>query len=220
MSKKRKLACGEIYHIYNRSIAEFIIFNDESEYIRMVNLISYYRFDNTMGYAACAQMNQRQSHVVVNSEHQQKKPLNLIAYCIMPTHIHLVVEQLEKGGITNFMGVIQNSYSRFFNTKHKRKGPLWEGRFKDAIVKTNAQLLHLSRYVHLNPTTAYLVNKPEEWFASSYAEYIGKKRSKSNICDPHGLIDMKPAEYRKFVEEGIAYQREFAVIKKLAVDSI
>jgi putative transposase len=79
----------------------------------------------------------------------------------MPTHIHLVLRQLKDGGISKFMSNILNSYSRYFNIKHNRKGPLWEGRFRKVLVGSDEQLLHLTRYVHLNPVTACLVDKPK-----------------------------------------------------------
>ena len=65
-----------------------------------------------------------------------------------------------------------NSYTRYFNEKIKRKGPLWEGRFKKVLVNSDEQLLHLTRYVHLNPVSAGIVEKPEDWPCSSYREYI------------------------------------------------
>jgi putative transposase len=116
------------------------------------------------------------------------------------------------------MSTILNSYTRYFNTKHKRKGPLWESRFKSVLVETDEQLLHLTRYIHLNPVTAFLVDKPEEWKASSYNEYLLKVSGSDRTCNYDGILDIEPSSYRKFVEDRISYQRELAKIKELLIE--
>jgi putative transposase len=136
----------------------------------------------------------------------------------MPTHVHFVLKQLSENGISIFIGNLLNSYTRYFNTKHKRKGPLWEGRFKSVLVREQGQLLHLTRYVHLNPVTAGLVDKPEEWAASSYREYIGIVSGKNRICDFKGVLDIDRRRYAKFVEDRIAYQRQLAWMRKLILE--
>jgi putative transposase len=147
-----------------------------------------------------------------------EKLVELIAFCLMPTHLHFIVKQLKQNGISTFMSTILNSYTRYFNTKYKRKGPLWEGRFKNAVVQTDEQLLHLTRYIHLNPVTAYLVDKPEEWPASSYKEYMLMVDDSEKICTYDGLLQIEPDTYRKFVINRASYQRDLAHIKELLID--
>lgn len=142
------------------------------------------------------------------------KLVEIIAYCLMPTHFHLILKQLIDDGISTFMNNMENSYSRYFNLKHKRKGPLWEGRFKSVLIKTDAQLLHLTRYIHLNPTTSHLVNGPEKWLMSSYNEYLAKIDENKKICNYNGVLDIEPTAYKRFVEDRISYQRELAQIKE------
>lgn len=136
----------------------------------------------------------------------------------MPTHIHLILQQLKNYGISRFMNLILKSYSKHFNIKHKRKGPLWEGRFKNVLVETNEQFLHLTRYIHLNPVTDYLVNKPEDWKFSSYREYIGLVDKDERICDFSDYLDMDIPSYQGFVNDRIVYQRELAQIKHLILE--
>ncbi len=119
----------------------------------------------------------------------------------MPTHIHLILKQIENDGISNFMKKILDSYTRYFNLKTKRKGPLWQSRFKNVMIESDEQMLHLTRYLHLNPTSDGLVKIPEEWKYSSYMEYIGISEAK--ICNANILKNFTPEEYRKFVEERI-----------------
>jgi len=98
--------------------------------------------------------------------------VKIISYCIMPTHYHLLLEQVKDGGTEKFISKILNSYAKYFNLRHKRSGPLWSSRFKSVGVDDNEQLLHLTRYIHLNPTSAGYVSMPEDWQYSSYVEYI------------------------------------------------
>jgi len=142
------------------------------------------------------------------------KIVRIISYCLMPTHIHLVLQQLQDGGITKFANQILKSHSKYFNVKYKRKGPLWEGRFKSVAVDKDEYLLHLTRYIHLNPVTACFVNKPEEWPYSSFMEYLTTS-NKRGICDYNDILDIKAKAYRDFVEDRIDYQRKLSLLKKL-----
>lgn len=186
------LITGEVYHIYSKSISEYVIFNNDADFLRMKETMIY--------------------HQVVDG----KKFADIICYCPMPTHLHLTLRQLKDWGISDFMRRILDSYTRYFNIKHNRKGPLWEGRFRRVLVETDEQLLHLTRYIHLNPVTAYLADKPEEWKWSSYQAYISGKED--DICKYDDILDIKPEQYKKFVEDRISYQRELARIKKLMLD--
>ncbi|MCF7887379.1 MAG: hypothetical protein K9L71_03090, partial [Candidatus Omnitrophica bacterium] len=78
------------------------------------------------------------------------------------------------------------------------------------------QLLHLTRYIHLNPVTAYLTDKPESWDFSSYREYISCEKDK--ICQFDDLLEVKPNSYKKFVKDRISFQRELANIKRLTLE--
>ena len=90
------------------------------------------------------------------------------------------------------------------------------GRFKRVLVQTDEQLLHLTRYVHLNPVTSHLVDAPEEWRNSSYDEYLC--RSDEKVCRYGDLLDVRPEEYKEFVNDNISYQRERAQLKKLVFE--
>jgi len=144
--------------------------------------------------------------------------VQIIAYCIMPTHIHVVLKQLVDNGISVYIGNVLNSYSKHFNAKHKRKGPLWEGKFKNVLVQTDEQLLHLTRYIHLNPSTAGIVDKPEHWNHSSYLEYLGEVEDVKMVSSCEDLIEMLPVAYKEFVEDRISYQRELNRIKNLILE--
>jgi putative transposase len=111
---------------------------------------------------------------------------------------------------------VLDSYTRYFNKKINRKGPLWESKIKKVKVISQEQLLHLTRYIHLNPTTAGLVKKPEEWQYSSYREYIGLENTK--MCVKERFFDFSKKEYKKFVEDRTDYQKSLNLIKNIILE--
>ena len=220
--RKIPLATGETYHIFCRSIADFRVFNSEGEYDRMQQLIKYYRSDNSLRFSDFINLKLVQMEGLSNAINimsgDKEQLIGVVAYCLMPTHINLILKQLIENGISKFMKDLLISYTRTFNQLHKRRGPLWESRFKNVLVESDEQLLHLTRYIHLNPVTAGLVDFPEDWIFSSYREYLGKVIEPAAICQFEEVLEIKPPSYRKFVNERISYQRELAKIKNLIID--
>jgi len=220
MFRKEKLVNSELYHIYNRSIAEFRIFHYDELCIRMQQILRFYQFEN---------MPEKFSRFIKGLHANQygfdnylscvskgsSKIVQIICYCIMPTHFHLILKQLKADGISIFLNNVQSSYSHYFNLKHNRKGPLWESRFKNILIQTDEQFIHLTRYIHLNPVTANLVDRPHDWRFSSYGEYLQQTKGEECICEFKDLLKIEPDEYARFVENRISYQRELARIKHL-----
>jgi putative transposase len=208
------IVTGEIYHIYTKSIAEYVIFNKDADFLRIKELIKYY---NTEKRAICfSKYKERNMQQSKEKLQDREKLVQIICYCPMPTHLHLGLKQLKDNGISEFMMRVLDSYTRYFNIKHNRKGPLWESKFKRVLVENDEQLLHLTRYIHLNPVTAYIVNNPADWKWSSYGEYISN--TNDGICKFGDIIDIKPESYKTFVEDRISYQRQLAKIKSLILD--
>jgi putative transposase len=212
--RKDMLVEDGLYHVFNKSIAGFKIFNNRDEFKRILEVICYYQNVNqSIEYSRFVRDEKNAQFCVSKPD---EKFVEVIAYCIMPTHLHLILKQVKKNGISVFMGNVQNSYSRYFNIKHKRKGPLWEGRFKNVLIKDDEYLLHLTRYIHLNPVSAGIVDRPEDWLDSSYVEYLGK--TKDRICSYEDLLDLDSVSYKEFVEDRISYQRELEKIKSLVLE--
>ena len=212
--RKVLFAIGEYYHIFNRSIAGYKIYNESTNYMRFIKLLNYYRFvDNVLSYSRYLTT----ARATISKGFGGETLVDIIAYCVMPTHFHLLIRQNTENGIAEYLSKIENSYSKYFNTIYKRKGPLWESRFQSVHIDTNEQLLHLTRYIHLNPSSAGLVKRPEQWKFSSYSEYIGNKNT--SICTFKDLIELTPKQYKKFVNDRIAYQKELSIIKSQLIDS-
>ena len=217
--RKQELVNEEYYHVYSRSIAKYIVFNDAVEFGRVLKLIRLYRFDNfTYKYSQFMDLEaDTQTSVICNLEKENDLLVEIVAYCLMPTHIHLFLKQLKDKGIEKYLSKILNAYSRYFNEKHHRNGPLWTGRFKNVLVDNDEQLLHLTRYIHLNPVSVKLVNKPELWCYSSYLEYINQDRN-DHLCNIKTIIDMDSKQYKKFVDDRKDYQKTLSLIKHISID--
>jgi REP element-mobilizing transposase RayT len=96
-------------------------------------------------------------------------------YCLMDNHYHLLLET-PKGNLSKIMQHINGAYTTCYNVKHKRSGHLFQGRYKAILVEADAYAGELSRYIHLNPVRAGMVDMPEKYLWSSYRYYIGKKK--------------------------------------------
>lgn len=215
--RKHNLTTGQTYHIFSRSIAGYVIFNSDGEYSRMLDVFEYYVNErpslSISRYLALSDEAQRER---LEMDKNSERLVDIIAYCIMPTHIHLVLKQLKDKGIVLYMKNILNSYSRYFNTKHIRKGPLWEGRFKSVLIEKQEYLQHLTRYVHLNPVTSKLTENPSNWKYSSYNEYLNDDPEK--LCRYADMLEIDAQQYKTFVEDRIAYQQELHQIKSMLLE--
>lgn len=129
-------------------------------------------------------------------------------YCLMPNHYHLVIET-PLGNLSSMMHFLNTMYTVYFNTKHKRCGHLFQGRFKSILIQAGGYAKELSRYIHLNPVRAKIVNLPEQYPWSSYAQYCGTARHEKWIETAFNLSlftehpEEARREYVEFVIEGI-----------------
>ena len=213
-----QLSTGQVYHVLNKSIAGYKIFNNKSDFDRFLEVIAFYQCKNSERFSYFNREKNYKQKLEKIVYSNKEKQINIIAYCLLPTHFHFILKQLKDNGISKFLNDILNSYTRYFNIKYKRKGPLWQGKTKKILVKSDVQLLHLTRYIHLNPTTSYLVGNPEEWQHSSYKEYIEAPGKYIRLCEFDNILDINIEEYKSFVTDTVDYQRSLKKVKNLALD--
>ena len=126
-------------------------------------------------------------------------------YCLMDNHYHVLVET-PLGNLSKILHHINGAYTTYFNTKRKRFGHLFQGRYKAILVEKDSYCKELSRYIHLNPIRAGLADRPSEYRWSSYRCYIGKEKKPAWLTTESVLgyfgDDAFSAQdnYRKFVE--------------------
>lgn len=213
-------ATGEVYHILNRGVAQAPIFLSPKEYKRFLELIDYYRFsDASLSFSHFSRLCLKDKEDFRNN--LKEKMVEIFAFCLMPNHFHLLLRQLTEGGIAKMLANLQNSYARFFNIKHQRSGALFQSMFKAIRIETDEQLLHVSRYIHLNPSSSFLVKIKDlsNYSWSSFPEYLGNQAT--TFTNPKFVLDLAEGKkrYEKFVFSQAEYQRELNKIKHLMLEN-
>lgn len=208
------------YHTYNRGVNKQPIFTSRRDFSRAIETIKFYLPINTpIRYSKFLQFDINQRSKLIREMSEANKRCEIIAFCLMPNHFHFLLKESSEDGIKNFIRNFEISYTKYFNIKYSRTGPLLQGQFKALEIEDDSQLLHLSRYIHLNPTTSNLIN-PEnllnyEW--SSFPEYINQK---SGICEKSIILNsFKSVEkYKNSVLSRADYQRKLKQIKHLLIE--
>ena len=221
-TKRVPLVAGETYHIFNRSIARQPIFLNQKDYQRAFDVLKYYRYSNLplrFSYYNRLPIEQR---VAFLKELAQKgeKQVQIFAYSLMPNHFHFLINGITETGLTSFISNVENSYAKYFNIKYERTGSLFQSKFKGAHIETEEQLLHVMRYIHLNPVTSYILkdnSELEKYPWSSYTEYINQ----SSVTIEPELINSfftSIEDFKQFHSDQIDYQRELDKIKHLTLE--
>jgi putative transposase len=210
---RNKFYEDEIYHIFNKSISNYGIFKDLNNSYRFLDTFFYYN-NNKIKRSFSLYLRKSLKNERKNIIYPVKNSFcKVLSYCIMPDHYHFLIKILRNDSISKFINNLENSFTRYFNIKFNRKGPLWQNPFKSVEIRSNEQLLHVSRYVHLNPTTNRLVDRPEDWIFSSYKDFITDKSLLNDFIKEISIDDI--SHYKHFVENNIEYQRDLKQIKRL-----
>lgn len=168
---------GYFYHVYNRGIDGREVFADRFDFRKFLKALDKYL---------------------------ERCEVELQAYCIMSNHFHLMVRQGEKDDMSVFMNRLGSSYARSYNNRHQRTGKVFGGRFKAKLVDRDDYLLQVSKYIHLNPVAAGVVNRPSDYEWSSYRSYIGDLQDpflNTRVLLDYFNVDNPQIDYREFVEE-------------------
>src|SRR5690606_27819571 len=173
------------YHVYARGHGRQDIFRDEEDFETLRNLFARY-----LSQKAAIDRNGKAYPHLYDS-------VSLLCYCLMKNHFHLLLYQKSEGAMSSLMRGVMRSYSRYFNTTYGLSGSLCESRYKASRISSDAYLMHISRYIHLNPTDwmayphssihAYFIGAPE-WLQPQpvidlfgtlpiYADFLNDKAS-------------------------------------------
>ncbi len=221
MSGKRNVifAKNEIYHLFNRSNANESIFVKKKEITRSLNLMSFYRFNQSLRFSFFDRLPEEQKDKYLEKTLGNVPNVDILSYSLMPNHFHLLIKQTNEKGIKNYLSNFQNSFAKYFNIKNKRFGTLFQRPFKAKHVESDEQLLHISRYIHLNPVTSYMMEfeNLRSSDLTSLQLYLDKKKSWVNTDLIINLIG-SVSKYEKFVKDHVDYQRKLSKIKHLLLD--
>jgi putative transposase len=200
-----------IYHVYNRGVEKRNIYQDEQDYKVFLGYLKEYLSPPPKPEELAKKSFTLQDHVFKGIERQPHNyfgKIEILAYCLMPNHFHLMLRQNDnKYALRDFLHSLLLRYSMYFNKKYNRVGKLFQDRYKAIIVMDEKYLLHLSRYIHINPYeyTKDLVNA-----YSSYAEYIGLRHTtwiNTSILlyyfenNKHSPEFQRAGNYKEFIED-------------------
>lgn len=198
------------------------IFKGQRDLMRMMESIDYYRFKDTpLPFSKFKKLSiTRRKNIFDRLKKKAKFLVEVICFCLMNNHFHFLLKQVEKNGISIFLKNLQGSYGKYFNAKFKRVGSVFQGPFKAILVENESQLLHLSRYIHLNPFSSLVVKKKEDLLRykwSSFPQYLGEPE---RFAKPKIVLSQfkNPQRYRDFVFDQADYQRELEKIKHLLLE--
>ncbi len=166
---------GTIYHVTTRGNRKEDIFNDKSDYkVYLVMIEENLKYYSQFNY-------------------------KLLEYCLMKNHVHLLIKT-DTCPLSDFMRRLNSKYTLYYNKKYNYVGHLFQGRYYSQIIENNAQLLEVSRYIHLNPVRSKICNNPKDYIWSSYHNYIINKESK--LISTEVILDffVNRRRYREFVE--------------------
>jgi putative transposase len=153
--KRPKIINDEIYHLIIRATGDTEIFKSEADYFRAI--FSLYEFNNTQMVTIRDVRLLRRKQIVrepfsgnLKKKREREPLLELMAFCLMPNHIHLLTKQIRQSGIVDFTRKFGAGFAGFFNRKYSRKGPLFS-KYRAVHIKDGKQLKTAFVYIHANP---------------------------------------------------------------------
>ena len=230
--KKALLATNCIYHIYNRGVEKREIYLNPSYYRRFLSVLKHhlnynYPYSLLKRSLDGAKSAKEKQEIFRRMEDKRIEPMvEIISLCLMPNHYHLTLKQLRENGVSIFMHRIGTSYTGYFNIRQERSGRLFETSFKAVRVESEEQLIHLSRYQHINPHSLDLTPKELVNYSwSSLPAYLGKKEPSfvnpemvlSAFKDSKSYLDFVLAEIKRsetFHIQDIAIDDDFGWFTK------
>lgn len=225
MATNRKLVFQNesLYHVFNRGIERRTVFQNTREFQRALELINFYNHkDIPIRYSQFLQLPLEVRESAFKRLSEGERLVDILAFCLMPNHFHFLFRQKIDNGISTFISNFTNSYTKYFNTKYERIGPLFEGVFKAVFIETDDQLIHLSRYIHLNPVVSSIIKDDQllDYRWSSYPAYMSLSKDSAPVLDKKTVLSFfkTSKQYEKFTLDQIDYGMQLEKIKHLAMD--
>jgi putative transposase len=200
-----------VYHVYNRGVDKRTIFKDKQDYDVFLHLLKYYLSPKEEALEHPLKKYEDVTPVRIRPLKNLHKEIDLISYCLMHNHFHLLLKQNETDSMTKLMRRLTTTYAMYFNKRNKRSGYLFQGRYKAALVDDEVYLLQVSRYIHLNPKeisltfrgsslSTYPYSSYPYFLREKYAEWVKPELILNLFKVDNKLPFIKYHTYRDFVE--------------------
>ncbi len=216
MARKFRFSVYEYYLVYNRGTDKRIIFMDEEDQQRFINLMFLCNSKRNMVFR----------DIPIGEAYVFERGDTLVdigAYCLMTNHFHLLVREKIEKGTSLFMQKLLTAYSMYFNTKYKRSGSLFEGPFRATHVNNDEYLKYLFAYIHLNPIKMIDSNWKEygisnlpatkqylnEYSYSSYLDYIKENREEGVVLNKEVFPEYFGSfnEFEQYIDEWMMFKK-------------
>lgn len=189
--RRTPFLANHYYHIYNRGVNRSDIFFLPDNYIYLLRLLK---------------------------KNLNRYTISIVAYCLLSNHYHFLLRPERDNNLHLFVKSLFGSYSQAINKQQDRQGPLFQGRYRSIWVDEEEYLVHLARYIHLNPVTAGLVSTPQAWPYSNYLDVIGQRPG--TLKDTALVPERFPTSdaYRQFVEDYLDHGQAIEGLEKYLLE--
>jgi REP element-mobilizing transposase RayT len=206
---------GSYYHVFNRGIDKKIIFYDKEDIKYFLDRLADFNNDKPVGGI------QRQKTQKYKKYRGKASILvEIVAYCLLPNHFHLVLRQVGDDGVSRFIQRICTGYVMYYNKKYKRSGSLFQGKFKATMLDAIDSVYRLSVYVNLN-YKHHRIDPDKKMVASSIGEYldIGVNKNLCSKSEVASIVDNIGGQ-KKYKEYAKSQSRIFAENKEVIISDI
>jgi putative transposase len=215
---------GEIYHIYNRGVDKRDVFMDDKDRYRFIHDLFEFNDEKPVINVDYRFTKQQDQSMGIRLPYIEKKPRKLLAdvlaFCLMNNHFHLMLVQKSDGGVTRLMRKLGAGYTNYFNEKYNRSGALFQGKFKSVHLEKQAHFLYLPHYIHLNPAEiiGHSIKALKDYRWSSLPDYLGKKNfpsitQREFLLDVYGGTDGYEKDFRAWTNDA-----NLAGMEKITID--
>ena len=208
----RNFAEDAYYHVFNRGVEKRDIFLEEGDYLTFIYYLSAYLLPLEKAIEKYPDLPMRLTSKSLVDE------VELIAYCLMPNHFHLLLKQRTKDGISKLLKQLTNAYTLYFNQNNQRVGSLMQGPFRAAPVTEDPLFIHLVRYIHLNPVASGLTKDLNAHRWSSYHHYLGNEADLP--VEKEKILSYFPSvgAFKGFHEDRADYEKNLDKIEHISID--
>jgi len=207
----------EFYHIYNRGVDKRDIFLEESDYVRFLLSLKEFNCLEPIGSLyEKAYRDEKESNSQLGIGFQKNPRLvEIICYCLNPSHYHLILKQLSDSGISKYMHKVNLGYTNYFNLKNKRNGSLFQGKFKAAKIDSFEHLVWLSVYVNKNAQIHGKIEDAVNYPWCSYSQYLGIKED--NLCNKDIILN-EVQDYKSIAEDTALFMKKKKEMEKYLIE--
>ena len=234
-SKRPPIVTGEIYHIVSRAVENLKLFREDKDYFRMIH--DLFEFNDVSPVSSNFRFFQKLKPLGFDPTNFKRKMremlVEVLAFCLMPNHLHLLIRQIRDGGISKFMKKIGGGYGVYYNQKYKRIGHLFQGKYRLVHIKNDKQLYTIFVYIHTNPVAIIFPNWKEngikdakkaidfveDYRWSSYPDYLENKNfpsltSREFLTETMGGVK----GCKEAVDSWLEFKKELADFEKVAIE--